>query len=124
MSNVSLIDGHIDEPKGLSDEQIIHIFSDMVYFKTHYKGDDLCHILSELDTAILKDTLDLINRLKADKEALINGQETLQKHLAEKNAEIEILIRKKESLRDEICELQSEIERLKEFEYMYNSLLK
>lgn len=38
--------------------------------------------------------------------------------------EIDILIRKKESLRNEICELQSEIERLKEFEYMYDSLLK
>ncbi len=35
--------------------------------------------------------LDLINRLEADKEALIAGQETLQKALAEKNAEIEKL---------------------------------
>ena len=35
--------------------------------------------------------LDLINRLQADKEALIAGQETLQKALAEKNAEIEEL---------------------------------
>ena len=38
--------------------------------------------------------------------------------------EIDILIRKKESLRNEICELQSEVERLKEFEYAYNSLFK
>ena len=38
--------------------------------------------------------------------------------------EIDMLIRKKGYLQDEICELQTEIERLKEFEYMYNSLLK
>ena len=35
--------------------------------------------------------LDLINRLQADKEALIAGQETLQKALAEKAAEVERL---------------------------------
>ena len=52
---------------------------------------------------VCRNTLDLINR---------------------QQMEIDILIRKKESLRNEICELQSEIERLKEFEYMYNSLLK
>lgn len=40
---------------------------------------------------ILRLSLDLINRLEADKEALIAGQETLQKSLAEKNAEIEKL---------------------------------
>ena len=37
--------------------------------------------------------------------------------------EIGILIRKKDSLRNEIFELQLEVERLKEIEYMYNSLL-
>ncbi len=40
---------------------------------------------------LMKDALDLINRLEADKEAIIAGQETLQKALAEKNAEIEKL---------------------------------
>ena len=59
--------------------------------------DDSC------TTALIKKAVELVNRQKA---------------------EIEILIRKKESLRDEIYELQSEVERLKEFEYMYNSLLK
>ena len=38
-----------------------------------------------------RDILDLINRLEAEKEALIAGQETLQKALAEKQAEIETL---------------------------------
>lgn len=37
------------------------------------------------------DVINLINRLQSDKEALIAGQETLQKALAEKNAEIERL---------------------------------
>ena len=42
---------------------------------------------------LIKDALDLINRLQADKEALINGQETLQKHIADQKAEIERLER-------------------------------
>ncbi len=37
------------------------------------------------------DVLDLINRLQAEKEALIAGQETLQKYIAEQKAEIERL---------------------------------
>lgn len=39
------------------------------------------------DVAFLKE---FINRQKAEKEALINGQETLQKHIAELKAEIEM----------------------------------
>lgn len=41
--------------------------------------------------AMQKDALDLIARQKAEIEALIAGQETLQKYIAEKNAEIERL---------------------------------
>lgn len=37
------------------------------------------------------DALDLINRQKAENEALINGQETLLKYIAEQKAEIERL---------------------------------
>lgn len=40
---------------------------------------------------LINDALDLINRLQSEKEALINGQETLQKHIAEQKAEIERL---------------------------------
>lgn len=40
---------------------------------------------------LMKDALDLINRKEEMIEALIAGQETLQKALAEKNAEIERL---------------------------------
>ena len=64
------------------------------------------------DAVPMQYAIDLINRQKAEIEALINGQETLQKHIAEKNTEIDILIRKKDALRDEIAEQQAEIERL------------
>ena len=49
---------------------------------------DIC---TEEENGVLKLALDLINRLEAEKEALIAGQETLQKALAEKQAEIETL---------------------------------
>lgn len=77
---------------------------------------------------ITRNALYLINRqkpeiklLKADKEALINGQITLQKCIAEKMVEIEekateidILIKKKAAAYDEVAELKAEVERLKE----------
>lgn len=47
--------------------------------------------LEEHFEVIEPDIADFINRLQADKEALIAGQETLQKALAEKNTEIERL---------------------------------
>ena len=37
--------------------------------------------------ALSRNALDLINRQKEEKEALINGQETLQKYIAEARAE-------------------------------------
>lgn len=60
-------------------------------------GDDGCDVCpmykpsSECITELQGKALDLINRLQADKEALIAGQETLQKVLAEKAAEVEKL---------------------------------
>lgn len=60
-------------------------------------GDDGCDVCpmykpsSECITELQGKALDLINRLQADKEALIAGQETLQKALAEKAAEVERL---------------------------------
>lgn len=51
-----------------------------------------------IDISLIKNTLDLINHLQAEKEALIAGQETLQKSLAEKNAEIEELKLENEEL--------------------------
>jgi len=45
----------------------------------------------DCDKYIAQKILDLINRLQAEKEALIAGQETLQKALAEKDNEIKRL---------------------------------
>lgn len=42
-----------------------------------------------VDFMAISSAIDLINRQKAEIEALIAGQETLQKYIAEKNAEIE-----------------------------------
>ena len=49
---------------------------------------DMCGTINS-ETIIQSSALALINRLQADKEALIAGQETLQKCIAEKMAEIE-----------------------------------
>lgn len=46
-----------------------------------YENSNYCKIEYE--------AIDLINRQKAEKEALIAGQETLQRHIAEQKAEIE-----------------------------------
>lgn len=56
----------------------------------------LCKICPYFDVdycgkALVKDTLDLINRQQEMLEAAANGQETLQKALAEKDKEIERL---------------------------------
>ena len=78
--------------KELTDNEIVKALE-------HCSSDEvgLCHICP-LDgecngdiNILLKYALDLINRLQADKEALIAGQETLQKALAEKDKEIERL---------------------------------
>lgn len=57
------------------------------------KGCEQCpaHCYKGCDFHLAKFALDLINRQQVEKEALINGQETLQKYIAEKNAEIERL---------------------------------
>ena len=69
----------------------------------------------------------------AKKELGTNFNEDILKKFADyftanyldlQKTEIDILIRKKEVLRNEISELQAENKRLKEIEYMYNSLLK
>lgn len=62
---------------------------------------------------ILRLSLDLINRLEADKEALIAGQETLQKALAKKNAEIEELTGNLKFVRGTVERQKVDNERLK-----------
>ena len=61
-----------------------------------------------------KDALDLINRLQADKDALIAGQKTLQKYIAKQKAEIEALKRDNIVLRDVIDARDTKIEMLQQ----------
>lgn len=70
----------------MTDNEIISALE--VFLKaTRISGEQYIDISAET----LAGTLDFINRLQADKEALIAGQETLQKALAKKNAKIEAL---------------------------------
>ena len=70
----------------LTDNEIISALE--VFLKAiRISGEQYIDISAET----LAGTLDLINRLQAEKEGLINGQITLQKALAEKNAEVERL---------------------------------
>lgn len=66
-----------------------------------------------INISLIKNTLDLINRLQADKEALIAGQETLQKALAEKIEEVEQYKADKEEYIKDYAELENEVKFLK-----------
>ena len=57
--------------------------------------------------ATCKNSLDLINRLQDEREALINGQETLQKTIVEQKAEIERLEEEKRKLKNEMSYMSS-----------------
>ena len=110
MSNVSMINGHIDEPKGLTDEVVMGWAKECIDPLPHCEicpFDENADTTSECMMALIKKLLDIINRLKADKEALIKGQESLMKHLE----------RKKEI----ITELDNEVE---ELSYRNKELLK
>ena len=65
--------------------------------------------ICESDDILFKYALDLINRLQDEKQALINGQETLQNTIVEQKAEIE-------RLNDELQRAKVEIS--KHFDYM------
>lgn len=91
MSNVSMIDGHIDEPK-MTDENIIRALECCV--EEEIKSCSKCPLATRKRC---------VNKLRRECLKLINRQQ----------AEIDILIRKKEALRDEIAEQQAEIEELK-----------
>lgn len=83
-----------------------------------YDGWDLIHIIPRLDPNHYQmGVICLDDSPQKEVESYINTIKSQQ-------LEIDMLIRKKGYLQDEVCELQSEIERLKEFEYAYNSLLK
>lgn len=63
-------------------------------------------------TGLIQATIDLINRLQADKDALIAGQETLQKALAEKDKEIKHLQERNVILRGAVDTQKTDNKRL------------
>lgn len=63
---------------------------------------------------IAKASLDLINRLQAEKEALIAGQETMSKYIEEQQAEIEKLVKLLDDKCDR-CIAKERTEAVKEF---------
>ncbi len=81
---------------------------------SNYTCDD-CYLKGQpMCSAVLhQDTIDLINRLQADKEALIAGQETLQKALAEKNTEIERLQSDYSSMQSTLAKMSMGVEQSK-----------
>lgn len=56
---------------------------------------------------LTQSAVDLINRLQDEREALINGQETLQKTIVEQKAEIERLEAEKRKLKNEMSYMSS-----------------
>lgn len=78
--SVSLIDGHIDrENQTMTDNEIIKALEDLI---KNFDG-------KAVDFMTIAFALDFINRQKEQIEALIASQETLQKELNEKIAEVE-----------------------------------
>ena len=93
MSNVSMINGHIDESKGTMGE-----IKTAMGCMSGYPCEE-CNVEECRVNDIPQSIIDLINRLKADKEALIATNESMMRCL-EKKKEI-------------ITELDNEIERLR-----------
>ena len=85
----------------------------------NYDGWDLVHIIPRLDKTCYQ-----MGVICLDDTPKNEGVESYINIIETQRLEIDMLIRKKNYLQDEVYELQSEVERLKEFEYMYNSLAK
>ena len=68
---------------------------------------------------------DIVNRQKAEKEALIAGQETLQKYIAEQKAEIERLVEEGVDLVKQLPEMLklAQAEAIKEFAERLKSIV-
>lgn len=90
-----MTDNEKNSATAMSDNEIIKALE----CDTHINCEECpyWHEFCEPNNVTAKDVLDLINRMKADKEALIAGQETLQKALAEKSAEVENLKKRDET---------------------------
>lgn len=101
-----MINGHIDKPR--RSEKIKEAMGCM--------GGEIC-AECEFEECRAQDiptsVVALINHLITENEALISGQETLQKHLAEKNAEIERLKRERDFYKAPSSELARGVEQIR-----------
>lgn len=103
----------------MTDNEIIQSLSDLVKSTERIKHGGTKKVI--VGAELLKDILNFINRKDEQIESLISGQETLQKYIAEKDAEIKqykarILNDTEyiEKIEVENRKQQAEIERLKE----------
>ena len=102
MGNVSLINGHIDEPKGMTDNEIIKALE--CCMDKSIMSCQECPIRMEChnyETDIKKEALDLINRQKAEIEFLKNELSNIE--FLNKELEID-----KKDLKAEIERLEKE----------------
>ena len=67
---------------------------------------------SECMGEVIKNLLNIINRLQDEREALINGQETLQKTIVEQRAENKEIWEERNRIYESLKEEKAEIERL------------
>lgn len=92
----------------MTDEQIVNWWKEEISIAECFKSD----YRDGIKVDVIKQTVDLINRQKADNKKLENIERLADKTIATLTAENDILIRKKETLRDEISALSAKIERL------------
>lgn len=83
----------VEVVKELSEETVVIKFHQVIFDNS---GNDLFFYLCKTGRTMNASKkylrkIDLINRLKVENEALISAQETLKKHIAEKNSVIESL---------------------------------
>ena len=80
----------------MTDEQIFKALEVLIKeqsdgYQTHLENGGKRDEIHEKFLEIMASLIEMFNRQKAEKEALIAGQETLQKYIAEQKAEIERL---------------------------------
>ena len=99
-------------PTNLTDSEIVKALECCNHIETDC---ELCPLYTtkECSKVMLDSTLDLINRLQEEKEALINGQETLQKYIANLQAENENYSKNNRQMTSDILKLYKGLEQAK-----------
>lgn len=101
MSNVSMINGHIDEPKGLTTGKAVSMIDEYLE-EPNSINKEWVECMRLCKQALLENV-----NLKADKEALIAGQESLMKCIAKKKetiAELDIQLENSEAFNKKLMQ--------------------